>query len=203
MRRTLLVAAMLPALIGVGSAGAAEPSIRHFAIEGRQAVADFLGGTGCVRSFADLRGMDGEISTDGGIVGSQLMVFLVKHDVCTHTVLLSAVATVPLAADQFRINRRLTRASLVATCVAFDFVSSRPIPITVALRWAHAGRRQRLEHHTTLRVPHFVVVEDSRLIARRATARGSVVVGTTTFASGRADHAEMAKVLAGAVTIQY
>jgi hypothetical protein len=204
MRRALLLA-LLPAtlLTGVGSARAAVPTTRHFEIEGRQAIADFLGGSGCVRTFVEVRAMDGRISTDRRVVGSELMVFLIEHNICVHTILTSAVATVPLARPAFQIDRRLTSASLDTTCLAFDFVSSRLIPISVSLRWGPAGPRDRVRHHVKLHALNFVVLEDSRLSSRPATATGSVVVGARTFAAGTADRAEMDKVLASAVTIRY
>jgi hypothetical protein len=194
-RRILQAAALAMVLAAASPAAATETVVWRSELEGRQAQAAFVGGSGCLRTVAAIRGIDGRISVPGeGMVRSAAMVFVTSYDVCVGRVVLSAATIVPLTRDAFRIDRRLRSASLNARCVATDLASGREVPIRLRVEWTGVGAKARVRDRRIVRAAGFVVADEFDLVRRLASASGSVTVGGFDLTPAPAIEAEMDRV---------
>jgi hypothetical protein len=182
-----LLGVLLVALFSQPVAAATETL--HFSSHGEFAAADFSStdDTGCFETDVALAVVDQLVKEDGSprTLEARALIALVRHDVCTGTVLINAFGFADLGPDQFEMDK-LDSAVFNASIPVTDEVSGAAFTLEATLTWQATGILVRDKERLLFRTPDRTVVTridctGSGCLGRGASTAGVVTDGTTNF----------------------
>ena len=157
--------------------------------------------TGCIVTDALAAPVENRSPGADGSGGAAVTIGFFVYDQCRFLELVAAEAFVDLGAGDFRANDSLTSATLDATVQLFDAVSSTTIPVTLALTWSGVGDVFRDDSRQSLRFGGSSYVSRENGSSRDAAASGTFLVGTTNYAAGAVEFANLSSSRNGIVSI--
>jgi hypothetical protein len=187
MKSRLFVAVLLAvALLGLvlpGTAQAEEAFVFRF--DGLAATAFFSSTdpSGCILSEVSLGAQDESQQIPPGAASTSRFAYAVisVYDFCTSTSLLDAAGLTPLGDGEFQVAKTLQSATLNTTIPVFVYGTGSTIDVGVAMTWTSTGEVSRLNEHSHLEFPGFIVHGHILGVFHDTVASGTVTDGLTNF----------------------
>jgi hypothetical protein len=174
----------------------------HMSFKGLFADAFFHRVDGCIETSVDVFGEDGRTSGPGHpTASSDAFLFIEQINLCNDTRLLDALGAATLSAEEFKMNRKLSAASLFTTITVQDSVGGSSFPVDVEVSWRGRGATSREIGHFHIKTHEYRSALHSNGVFREGTASGRVLVGARNLTPEPAVFTLLGNVKTGEVAI--